>query len=255
MTTVECYAYSLDYQFLTDYALVTNGSASMQPGSLVIGDVRYIYDGPLPDPNIKGDIEGDVTLNEPIRNWPTAENVTAFYLDDVAGLVPESSYHINRRVDNIGPLYLYNSGEPVRITSAADKCGQLDGTVYVSGDLKVDLMQGSQIDLNGQTIFVDGSIGMQPGTPFSGPGCIIATGDINFQPNLMNTEFVLVMSVEGSIRAQPGSDFYGTLAAANGVQIQPGGGIINPGTDPGDLHFPGMDEETHQITIAAYTVK
>ena len=61
-TTVESYVQFSDFSFLTDYALVTNGALSTQPGTRVEGDTRYIYPGPLPDPNIKGDIDGEVTL-------------------------------------------------------------------------------------------------------------------------------------------------------------------------------------------------
>jgi hypothetical protein len=253
-SSVDSLVYVMDYAFLTEYALVTNGDLSMQPGTKVTGDVRYQYDGVPPDPDLKGRINGDVTTDEPVQNWPQAQRMAAFYWEDVEGLVPESSYNISGSPDLIGPLYLHNGGDEVRITSDKNKLGRLEGTVYVKGDLRIDLADDSLIDLNSQTVFVEGNVSMQPGTPLLGPGCIIATGDIAFLPNHMNTGFILVLSLEGAVAVQPGSDFYGSLAAADGIFVQPGGWVINPGTPPAGVNFPGLDDSDPRVAIASYTI-
>jgi hypothetical protein len=259
-TTVESYVQFSDYSFLTDYALVTNGSLSTQPGTRVEGDARYQYSGPTPDPNIKGDIDGEVTTDRPVGNWPDIQEMIDFYWADVEGLAAHTGYQINhppvQQYDEFGPMLLDNGGDLVALTSKKDKSGQLQGTVYVKGDLRIDLKQGSEIDLNECTIFVEGNVQMQPGTPMRGQGCIIATGDILFMPKMLNTEAILVLSLGGTVDVQPDGNFYGTIAAAEGINIQPGGEIVYPEVHAQNLHLPGMGEETREVrAILTYTIK
>jgi hypothetical protein len=66
-------------------------------------------------------------------------------------------------------------------------------------------------------------IDMQPGTDLWGPGCVIAAGDVKFQPHLGTGEeaFILVMSVDGELQFQPDNDFYGALVENVEVTLQP----------------------------------
>jgi hypothetical protein len=49
-------------------------------------------------------------------------------------------------------------------------------------------------------------------------------GDVNFQPNLPTADeddFIFVMSIEGTVKFQPGDDFYGAVAGTVDVFLQP----------------------------------
>jgi hypothetical protein len=58
----------------------------------------------------------------------------------------------------------------------------------------------------------------------SGSGCIIAIGDIDFQPVMQgsSTDFVFVMSIDGKVWFKPQGDFSGSLAGDANVDLQPG---------------------------------
>ena len=66
----------------------------------------------------------------------------------------------------------------------------------------------------------------------AGSGCIIAVGDIDFQPSIASgeDEFVLVLSLEGEVAFQPSGNFTGCVAGNVHVQLQPGNEIY--WTDP-----------------------
>jgi len=100
-------------------------------------------------------------------------------------------------------------------------------------------MHDPAIKLNGATIYAEGNITLQPGTDIYGPGCIIAAGDIDFQPNLVTGEegFILLMSIAGEVKFQPGNDFYGCVAGDVDVSLQPEAGLYAAEPDPG-LDYP-----------------
>lgn len=80
------------------------------------------------------------------------------------------------------------------------------------------------VNLNGQTIFVTGSIDIPSNAiSIAGSGCIIAIGTINFQPGAQGTEgdFVFVMSTNGTVEFKPNGTFYGSLAGDVKVDLQP----------------------------------
>jgi hypothetical protein len=95
------------------------------------------------------------------------------------------------------------------------------------------------LDLNGQTIFVEQSIDIARKANIRGSGCIIALGDVFFLPQVQSSsdDFVFVMSVSGSLQAQPQGQFFGTMAAAVEIQYQPNSSIARRPT-PFDLNFP-----------------
>ena len=92
--------------------------------------------------------------------------------------------------------------------------------------------------LSGETIYVEGSINMGSGCRVSGPGCIIAVGDVYFAPNMVGNGFVFVISVEGELTAQPHGHFYGAMAGASKIDMQPGA-EVEWKDHPSDLNFPG----------------
>ena len=104
--------------------------------------------------------------------------------------------------------------------------------------------KGFRLDLNGQTIFVEGSVYIDPKVELWGSGCIVAIGDIDVAPDLPTDPdgFILLCSVEGYIKINPKAAFYGSCVGDTEVQVQPGGSIIH--NDPPDyLNFPDGDDD------------
>jgi hypothetical protein len=227
-TTIESYIHISQYPAFFNNAITSKGDITIQPGSLVDGTVQY--GGVLDN---KGTITGDI-IQAPVADWPTVEELSQFYwVDDVI-----SGSTINISSGTVENPYLIGPGHTngdLKITGTG--VAQLNGTLYVQGS--VTFQPGTGIKLNGHTIYADADIIMQPGTEVWGPGCVIAAGDVQFQPQLGTGEeaFILVMSVEGTVQFQPGNDFYGALVGNAEVTLQPGCTLST--TDPGDgLDYP-----------------
>jgi hypothetical protein len=206
---------------LFDNAITSQGNIIIQPGSTVSGNVTH--GGTLTN---HGTINGTVTPGK-FPNWPNATALSNHYLRQVQGTpdpgpridIGGQTRNLTRALRN-GNLEIRNTGGPATLV--------LQGTLYVAGNL--DFKQpGTEsaytIDLNGQTIFVTGSITFPAHrVNITGSGCIIAIGDITFQPAMQSREgdFVFVMSVGGTVRFQPRGTFYGSLAGHAEVRLQPG---------------------------------
>jgi len=112
----------------------------------------------------------------------------------------------------------------------------LTGTIYITGDTLIKPNKEMTLDLNGHTIFVASDTTGQPALwiggqcNIEGPGCIVAIGDIYFEPNIAAgmTDPIFIMSVSGETLLQPGGDFYGSVAGNVEVQLQPGTSINYP---------------------------
>jgi len=227
-TIIESYIHISPYPAFFNYAITSRGDITIQPGSVVDGDVQY--EGTLDN---KGIITGDIT-QAPVENWPTAEGLSNFYW------VEEE---INKSLINISSgteakPYLIGPGHTTGNLEIKGKgVAQLMGTLYVQGSVTFETHTG--IKLNGQTIYAEVDIAMQPGTNVWGPGCVIAVGDVQFQPHLATGEeaFILVMSVEGEIQFQPDNDFYGALAGNVEVTLQPNCSLNTTEPDDG-LDYP-----------------
>jgi hypothetical protein len=254
-TTVEAYVSAMDFSTLLEYAIVSYDTIGVKPGDVVNGDVWLPDEDDLsiqpssdePEAVINGTVKDkdDVTIT-----WPTYEQLSTYYLDDVD---PSNPYPYNSiditYTKTIGPCYIEgdfvvdNTGDPDTLV--------LDGTVYINdnndntGNLYFEQSGTSHnytVDLNGHTIFAEGSIDFPSHVvSISGPGCIIAVGDINFQPSINGDDFVLVMSIKGTVNFQPSGDFTGCVAGNTHVQLQPGCTINWIDPEGKGLHFPGME--------------
>jgi hypothetical protein len=253
-TTVEAYvsALSMNFTTLLDHAIVSYDTIDIQPGNLVDGDVWLpINDEEHLDIHDPADITGEVLDKEDVElTWPTAEQLSAYYLDDVD---PSNPYPYNSiditYTKNIGPCYIEgdfvvdNTGDPDTLV--------LDGTVYINdnndntGNLYFEQSGTSHnytVDLNGHTIFAEGGIYFPSNVvAVAGPGCIIAVGDINFQPSIAGDDFVLVMSITGRTYFHPSGDFTGCIAGNTEVQLQPGCTIKWISSEGKGLDFPGAE--------------
>jgi hypothetical protein len=269
-TTVEAYlsASYLDLSPFLDNAIISQGIIDIQPGNLVNGDVWLpINDEEHLQIHDPADITGDVKDSKNMTlTWPTADQLSSYYLDDVD---PSNPYPYNSiditYTKNIGPCYIEgdfvvdNTGDPDTLI--------LDGTVYVAGvagdpgNLEFQQSGASHnytVDLNGHTIFAEGGISFPSNVvTISGSGCIIAIGDIDFQPSIASGEddFVLVMSITGRTDFHPSGDFTGCIAGNTEVQLQPGCTInwIDP-EDKG-LNFPGMGDGDESPPVTGVSIE
>jgi len=174
--------------------------------------------------------------------WPTAEELAAWYLKDVAGVEPYDSDTLDIDGDDmeIGPFVSFrDDGLEITNSQTTDPPPTLTltGTVYITGDTLIKPNKEMTLDLNGHTIFVASNT---TGTPalwigggklsILGPGIIMAVGDIYFEPNIPvgMTEPIFIMSVEGETLLQPGGDFYGSIAGSVEVELQPGSSVSYP---------------------------
>ena len=227
-TIIESYIHISPYPAFFNNAITSRGDVTIQPGTVVDGDVQY--EGTLDN---KGTITGDI-LQAPVENWPTAEELSDFYWVDET--ISGSSINISSgTVENpylIGPGHTNGN-----LKIVGNGVAQLMGTLYVQGS--VTFNPGTGIKLNSQTIYANVDVTIPPHTEVWGPGCIIAVGDVQFQPHLGTGEeaFILVMSVEGTVQFQPDNDFYGVLAGNVEVALQPNC-TLNTTEPDDDLDYP-----------------
>jgi hypothetical protein len=216
-----------------------NGELEQQPGS---------------------DIDGDIITDE-IDWWPETEDWRDFFLDqamnvsesepppepdpDPGPVIDLIDYDVE---DTLGPFYrrngdgdldIDNTGEPKTIKLTQGE------VIYVTGDLRFLQPGGGReyvIDMNWGTIFVEGTIDFPPQhVGLKGSGCIIAIGDINFQPEMVAEpeNYILVCSLEGFTWFKPQGDFYGSIAGLAYCDLNPTGQLIwTPA--PGGLNVPGF---------------
>ncbi len=228
------------FAFILENAITSPQDVTIAPGTTIDGDV--LYNGTLDN---KGTVTGDIS-SLPMIDWPTPLDVIHFYDDDVVGVASYGStiLDINGADTSIGPFYrdgdlaiINSSGTPATLT--------LEDTVYVTGDIMFgSTNQDFTLDLNNQTIFVESpsadptkAIYVGSKSAITGAGCIIAVGDVYFEPNISGDSFVLVMSIDGLVNFQPGESFTGCLAGNVEVALNPGATLtwVEP---PPELNFP-----------------
>ena len=226
-TVVESHVKVYLYSNLFDYCITSLGDIEIQPGTVINGDVQY--NGVLDN---KGTIYGEIS-NEPVTGWPDGEDLITHYWVESPVLEDTSIDSSAGTAEN--PILIGPVRTSADLTITGTGVIQLEGTFYIDGNLNI--MPDTTIMLNEQTIFAEGDINLQPGTSVGGPGCIIALGDINFQPNMVSEEFLFIMSVNGDIQFQPGNDFYGSIAGNVQVTLQPNCSL-NPVEPDDDYNFP-----------------
>jgi len=229
---------TFSYSELLENAITCKGDVTINSNSYVAGPV--LYGGQLIN---EGTIDGNVTKDE-YMPWPDSAYFVDFYIRQVDIQNPDDRSLIDiaelegNELESLyrnGDLNIDNTGEPADIT--------LEGTIYVTGNLDFQQPGGKRsysIDLNGQTVFVEGDITFPAHrVSLSGSGCIIALGNINFQPVIESSiqpAFAALISLEGEITLHPQGILYGTVVGQNVVTLQPDCYIEH--TDPIGLNFP-----------------
>jgi len=166
---------------------------------------------------------------------------------------------------DLGPVY--RDGELEILNSSPHEATlSLNGTIYVTEDTLIGTNGHDFIlDLNGQTIFVESNsvdpekaLWMGGKCTLKGPGCIIAVGDVYFEPNPDvggEGEPVFAFSVLGTTTVRPGVSMYGALAGRVQVGLQAGSKpqINYPvGGFEGLVNFPGFIETKLVYSIASW---
>jgi len=209
--------------------------------------------------DIPSECKGCIAVyNLPSAAWPTEDNLSARYWEDVKNETPYDSDTIDLAGVNMtrGPLYRNGTLEILN----SDKAGAtlaLNGTLYITGHTEIG-MDGTGgppnlfIELNGQTIFVgcnytkeDGyALEIGPWCTINGPGAIVAVGDIYFQPNGdvgINAEPALVLSVAGTTMIQPNINFLGAIGGKIDVDLHSGHANVDyPAGGFGEINFPSL---------------
>jgi hypothetical protein len=267
-TSVEAY---LDVQYMDlasflDNAIVSDTSITIDNGVSITGNVTSGGEVTFQGNGSDDDIDGTVVRNADL-DWPNAEDLSAWYLDDVKDEPPYTSDTIDIGGVDVTQGALYRDGPLTIKNSGSDGATlKLTGTLFIRGDTKICYNTNNNnamvLDLNGQTIFVaskstgNGKEALQIGDKCTivGSGCIIAVGDIYFKPNGDvggADDLVLLMSVEGTTTLRPSGTFYGCIAGNLAVDVQSGSGatIINSGLGGGgDLNFPsGMGDDPNNL--------
>jgi hypothetical protein len=241
-------------------AITSMGDIDIQPNAYVEGDVHYDEEnGELDDKGTVNDPDGIDT--SPVEGWPAVDDLIEYYWPYVSGLdpleYPDDEIDL-KDTDTISPSgeALYRVGDlTIKNTGAPEALGTLEGVVYVTGDVEFKQPGNKDYDiyLNGWTIFALGEISIpSERCTLHGPGCIIAVGDIQFQPkmasvdDLTEDDLIFVMSVEGTVTFQPHGEFYGSVAGNVDVGLQPGSSLIWNGPPP-SLVFPGADPSAWNV--------
>lgn len=237
-----------NFAYLLDNAITSDGDVTIKGD--VVGNITAsgtVGGG--------GNVTGTITEGATIDNWPSAEDFSTYYGADVNKDYPEypgGVIDLNGVSKSIGPCYvdgdlsIYNS-------SNTEATLNVTGTLYIVGKAEVGKSpKDFTLDLNGNTIYVESNLtgGGASGTALwigenceiTGSGCIIATGDIYFAPDGdvgSANDFVFVMSVTGTTTLNPGGSFFGSIAGAAEVTLQPGCYLEwNSLGGEGDLNFP-----------------
>jgi hypothetical protein len=218
-TTIKSY---VDAEFavmnLFDNAITSQGNIDLGSNSIVNGSVQY-----------GGSLSGGGTVNgtqtpEAYANWPNCTALSSYYLGQVNTTNPgPNNINVDGMTVTLEPSYI--NGD-LSVDGKNNGVLKPTGTVYVNGSVTFNQSgnNGYTLNLSGQTIFATGSISFPSNhVSVAGSGCIIACGDVKFQPGMSSSpnDFVFVMSVSGKVTFSPSGTFYGSLAGDVKVDLQP----------------------------------
>ncbi|MFC1971396.1 hypothetical protein ACFLV0_05690 [Chloroflexota bacterium] len=268
-TTVDAYIVSSSsWGFAFDKAIISNGDIEVGPQSYVDGDVEFVGEfKPFDEDAFDEQIDGTIIQDEDPEGdgldwWPTLEEMegmSEYYraLGEEGTLYDDGDIIQLSETEEttIGPLYCAGDLQ-IKGTGIVN----IGGTVFVEGSLDVSPTPDCIIELYGHTIFVncwadfselascedlcdcpsDGSIGINPSTDVRGSGCIIAIGDITYQPALSSDDYILIWSLAGRLTLLPNDNFIGSAVAYCEVDAQPKTWLtyVEP---PEGFEFPGLD--------------
>ena len=168
----------------------------------------------------KGTINGEI-IDQPIE-WPTIEEVSAFYLDQVDGApTHEGNLILNLGPETMGNPYslgpIYINGDLI-IEWCTEGAVRLDGTVYVTGSVEIN--DNVNVYMNNNTIFSQGAFWISASAPVYEYGCIVTGPTISFNPDYDPDACIILWSVSDVVEVgSSGVEIYGSAYAANDVKV------------------------------------
>jgi hypothetical protein len=242
-----------DFSGITNNVITSQGKIILKPGTEV--------NPPEGEEHGPQDYYGD--------DWPTAEELEAWYLIDVEDAThyySDTTIDLNGVSQSLGPLYV-DGTLTIKNSSNTPATLTLTGVIYATGETQIygptdkDPLKLT-LDLNGYTIFVSSNItGAKNALEIQkcnmdGSGCLIAVGDIYFAPKVPAgmADPVFIMSCSGETLVQPNGEFYGSIAGSVDVQLQPGSSLNFPETGFGVINFPGCIAGRFIYSIASWEV-
>jgi len=145
-----------------------------------VGDVRGTRNYPVDPPNLD-------------TSWPTYCQLDLFYNEETSDTIIPST--ISTHGPWQGRTGSFTPCDPPPALGGPAGTGltidlktkgvivELTGNVLVTGNLYVKGNKG-ELDLNGRTVYVRGTVSIESGVNLTGAGLIIAIGNVNAQPNL-----------------------------------------------------------------------
>ncbi|MFC2032976.1 hypothetical protein ACFLUB_00400 [Chloroflexota bacterium] len=197
---------------------INTRSVSIENGAVVNGNVRWDSDYLFGN---KGTINGEI-IDQPIE-WPTIEEVSAFYLDQVDG----APTHEGNLILDLGPETMGNpySLGPIHINGdliiewCTEGAVRLDGTVYVEGGVNIE--QNVNVYMNNNTLFCPGALWIDDSSPVYDYGCMVTGDTISFTPDNDPDACIILWSVEEVIEVgSSGVEIYGSTYATSDVIVK-----------------------------------
>lgn len=235
------------YSSLLSSALVGLEYVDIGPNTKVEGDVvseADCVDDKDPIFN-QGEVTGNVTCGVPIP-WPEGDVLKQYYWNDDLDPLDGPKWEMNSANVSIGSGYrngnlrIYSKVTGANLT--IEETGLFNGIgIYLKGNNILDIGKTNQdftLNLNKNVIFSEGTIDIGGKCTLTGSGCIIALGDIIFMPNVQQVDpgsYILLMSVDGTVKFQPTGDFYGTVAGNVEAILQPNYDLI--WNDPSEVDW------------------
>jgi hypothetical protein len=166
-----------DFSWLFKHAITSAGSVETKKSDVIYGGI--LYQGSYDD---NADVRSG-EVRQGTVNLPTENQLKAFYWDKVKNLSVLPGNYVIPGGTPSSPHMIPSGYSNGNLSITGSGYGKLSGTIYVKGDFSFTDKR-STLDLNGQTIFAEGTAYFKPDSTVRGPGCIIAVGNVDFQPNI-----------------------------------------------------------------------
>jgi len=213
-TKLECYIEKKSY--LPN--AITSTSVYIENQAIVNGNVQWdSVSGTFE--NYGGVINGEII--DSAITWPTIEEVTAFYLEEVQDApVFEGNLTLNLGSETIGNPYslgpIYINGNLVINNGPSEV--RLDGPVYVTGSVSIN--RAVNVYMNNNTIFSQNSFWISAAAKVYEYGCIVSIPAFAFSPDMDPDNCVILWSVNSKVTlGAAGETVYGAAYSPQQVYV------------------------------------
>ncbi|MFC1961690.1 hypothetical protein ACFLWN_01385 [Chloroflexota bacterium] len=197
-TELECYIEKKSYlpNAVTSTSVIVNNDGTVN-GNVQWNSVK----GTLTNPGI---INGEII--DSAVEWPTIEEVEAFYLDQVDGApIYEGNLTLSLGPEtladpySLGPIYINGN----LVIGNGPSAVRLDGLVYVNGSVSINREVNAY--MNNNTIFSQSTFWASPNAKVYEYGCIVSIPIITFYPDMDRDSCVILWTVDDQNTLDVGS--------------------------------------------------